>query len=224
MPVAEASGEIVRIGEHVLRIACRQLARWRARSGADLQITVNVSPVQLAVPNIADVVMSILAEAQLPGTALALEITEGVFLSPGELERRNLEKIRERGVQIALDDFGTGYSTLSYLKRLPVDVLKVDRSFIAGAESDQRDAALIQAILSIGWGMDLQVVAEGIETETQCELLRLSGCRLGQGFLFAHPLPADEVQVPAGMAGPPGPDHRRRLNDTSRAPSATGAG
>jgi two-component system CheB/CheR fusion protein len=159
--------------------------------------------VQLAVPNIADVVSSILAEAQLPGKALALEITEGVFLSPGELERRNLEKIRERGVQIALDDFGTGYSTLSYLKRLPVDVLKVDRCFLAGVESDRRDAALMRAILSIGSGMDLQVVAEGIETETQCELLRVSGCRLGQGFLFAHPLPAEEIHVPAGMAGPP---------------------
>jgi diguanylate cyclase len=204
VPVAEASGEIVRIGEHVLRVACRQLARWRAQSGDDLQVTVNFSPVQLAVPNIADVVASILAESELPGRALALEITEGVFLSPGELERRNLERIRERGVQIALDDFGTGYSTLSYLKRLPVDVLKVDRCFLAGVESDRRDAALMRAILSIGSGMDLQVVAEGIETEIQCELLRLSGCRLGQGFLFAHPLPANEIDVPAGTAGAPG--------------------
>jgi EAL domain-containing protein (putative c-di-GMP-specific phosphodiesterase class I) len=167
-------------------------------------MTVNFSPVQLAVPNIADVVTSILAESDLPGRALALEITEGVFLSPGELEHRNLERIRERGVQIALDDFGTGYSTLSYLKRLPVDVLKFDRCFLAGVESDRRDAALMRAILSIGSGMDLQVVAEGIETETQCELLRLSGCRLGQGFLFAHPLPASEINVPAAAPGAPG--------------------
>jgi diguanylate cyclase (GGDEF)-like protein len=202
VPVAEASGEIVRIGEHVLRVACHVLRRWRAQSGDDLQVTVNFSPVQLAVPNIADVVTSILAECELPGTALALEITEGVFLSPGEVERRNLERIRETGVQIALDDFGTGYSTLSFLKRLPVDVLKVDRCFLAGVESDRRDAALMRAILSIGSGMDLQVVAEGIETETQCELLRLSGCRLGQGFLFAHPLPADEIHV---TSAPPAP-------------------
>ncbi len=195
VPVAEANGEIVRLGEHVLRVACRQLARWRAQSGDDLQVTVNFSPVQLAVPNIADVVSSILAEAHLPGEALALEITEGVFLSPGELERHNLERIRERGVQIALDDFGTGYSTLSYLKRLPVDVLKVDRCFLDGLETDRRDAALMRAILSIGLGMDLQVVAEGIETKAQRELLRLSGCRLGQGFLFSHPLPADEIHV-----------------------------
>jgi diguanylate cyclase (GGDEF)-like protein len=202
VPVAEANGEIVRIGEHVLRVACHQLARWRAESGDDLQVTVNFSPMQLAVPNIGDVVMSILAEAELPGTALALEITEGVFLSPDGLEHRNLERIREHGVQIALDDFGTGYSTLSYLKRLPVDVLKVDRCFLDGLESDRRDAALMRAILSIGSGMDLQVVAEGIETEGQCELLRLSGCRLGQGFLFAHPLPAAEIHVPPPPPSP----------------------
>jgi EAL domain-containing protein (putative c-di-GMP-specific phosphodiesterase class I) len=198
VPVAEANGEIVRVGEHVLRAACHQLARWRTQSGDDLQVTVNFSPVQLAVPNIADVVTSILAEVRLPGKALALEITENVFLSPGDLERRNLERIRERGVQIALDDFGTGYSTLSYLKRLPVDVLKVDRCFLDGLETDHRDAALLRAILSIGSEMDLQVVAEGIETEGQREMLSRSGCRLGQGFLFAHPLPADEIHVAAG--------------------------
>jgi diguanylate cyclase (GGDEF)-like protein len=193
VPVAEANGEIVRLGEHVLRVACHQLARWRAHSDRELQVTVNFSPVQLAVPNIADVVAAILTEAQLPGEALALEITESVFLSPGELESRNLQRLRERGVQIALDDFGTGYSALGYLKRLPVDVLKVDRCFLDGLETDRRDAALLRAILSIGAGMGMQVVAEGIETKSERELLRRSGCRLGQGFLFAHPLPAEEV-------------------------------
>jgi diguanylate cyclase len=194
VPVAEATGEIVRIGEHVLHLACHQLARWREESGDDdLQVTVNFSPVQLALPNVADVIAAILAESGLPGKALALEITEGVFLSPGELERRNLRRIRDLQVQIALDDFGTGYSTLSYLKRLPVDVLKVDRCFLDGLETDHRDAALMSAILSIGSGMDLQIVAEGIETRAQRELLRLSGCLLGQGFLFSHPLPAEQI-------------------------------
>jgi diguanylate cyclase len=195
VPVAEISGEIVRIGEHVLRTACHQLARWRAQSGDDLQVTVNFSPVQLAVPNIADVIAATLADAQLPGRALALEITEGVFLAPGPLERRNLDRIRALGVRIALDDFGTGYSALSYLKRLPVDVLKVDRCFLDGLETDHRDAALMSAILSLGTTMDLEVVAEGVETRAQRELLRLSGCRLGQGFLFAHPMPADQIHV-----------------------------
>jgi diguanylate cyclase len=203
VPVAEANGEIVRIGEHVLRVACHQLARWRAESGDDLQVTVNFSPVQLALPNVADVIAAILAETGLPGKALALEITEEVFLSPGELERRNLQRIRDLQVQIALDDFGTGYSTLTYLKRLPVDVLKVDRCFLDGLETDRREAALMSAILSIGSGMDLQVVAEGIETRAQRELLRLSGCLLGQGFLFSHPLPAEQIHpgtFPRGAA------------------------
>jgi diguanylate cyclase (GGDEF)-like protein len=193
VPVAEASGEIVRIGEHVLRVACHQLARWRAASGDDLQVTVNLSPVQLALPNIADVIAAILAETELAGQALALEITEEVFLSPGELEQRNLQRIRDLHVQIALDHFGTGYSTLAYLKRLPVDVLKVDRCFLDGLESDHRDAGLMSAILSMGSEMDRRVVAEGIETKAQRELLRLSGCLLGQGFLFSHPLPAEQI-------------------------------
>jgi diguanylate cyclase (GGDEF)-like protein len=195
VPVAEVSGEIVNLGEHVLRTACRELANWRAQSGEDLQVTVNFSPVQMAVPNIADVITAALADSGLPGRALILEITEGVFLSPGALQRRNLARIRELGVQIALDDFGTGYSALSYLKRMPVDVLKVDRCFLDGLETDRRDAALMRAILSIGAGMDLEVVAEGVETKAQRELLRLSGCRFGQGYLFSHPLPAEQIRV-----------------------------
>ena len=123
-----------------------------------------------------------------------------MFLSPGVLEHRNLERIRALGVRIALDDFGTGYSALSYLKRLHVDVLKVDRCFLDGLETDHRDAALMRAILSLGASMELEVVAEGVETRAQRELLRLSGCRLGQGFLFAHPMAADQVHV----AGRPG--------------------
>jgi diguanylate cyclase (GGDEF)-like protein len=193
IPIAESNGEIVLIGEHVLREACRQLARWRGQSGDDLRVTVNLSPVQLALPNLPDVIRSILARAGLPGSALALELTEGVFTAPGALERQNLERIRELGVQIALDDFGTGYSALSYLKRFPVDVIKVDRCFLDGLETDNRDAALMRSILSIGSGMDIQVVAEGVETTAQRELLRLSGCHWAQGFLFARPLPAEEI-------------------------------
>jgi diguanylate cyclase len=204
IPIAESSGDVVMIGEHVLRTACTQLALWRSMlPGDDLGVTVNVSPLQLAVPNIADVVAGILAGAGLPGEALTLEITEGVFISPGVLQRRNLEAVRELGVQIALDDFGTGYSALSYLKRFPVDVLKVDRCFLDGLETDQRDAALMRAILAIGAGMELEVVAEGVETRAQRELLRLSGCHWGQGFLFAQPKPADQIQLPQPRTSSP---------------------
>jgi diguanylate cyclase len=195
IPVAESSGEIVPIGEHVLRTACRQLARWRAQTGEDLRITVNLSPVQLGLPNLPDVTEAILRRFALPGSALTLELTEGVFTAPGALERRNLEQIRELGIQIALDDFGTGYSALSYLKRFPVDMIKVDRCFLDGLETDRRDAALMRAILAIGSGMDIQVVAEGVETPAQRDLLRRSGCHWGQGYLFARPLAAEEISV-----------------------------
>ncbi len=195
IPLAETSGEIVRIGEHVLRTACTQLARWRAQSGQDLQVTVNLSPVQLAVPNLADVVGDVLMETGLPGHALGLEITEGVLVAPGFVTRQNLEQIRQLGIQIALDDFGTGYSALSYLKRFPVDVIKVDRSFLDGIGTDRRNLAVLQSILAIGDRLDIEVVAEGVETLWQRELLRQSGCCFGQGFLFSRPLPADEIQL-----------------------------
>jgi diguanylate cyclase (GGDEF)-like protein len=195
IPVAEASGEIDLIGEHVLRTACKQLARWRTQSGQDLQVTVNLSPVQLAVPNLADVVSDILVENGLPGHALGLEITEGVLVAPGFVTRHNLERIRQLGIQIALDDFGTGYSALSYLKSFPVDVIKADRSFLGGLGTDRRDLAVLRAILAIGDGMDIQIVAEGVETQGQRELLRQSGCPFGQGFLFSRPLPAEEIQL-----------------------------
>jgi diguanylate cyclase (GGDEF)-like protein len=196
IPEAEATGDIVLIGEHVLRTACTQLALWRAMIPRDdLRVTVNLSPLQLAVANISTVVAGILEEGGLPGSSLTLEITEGVFISPGPIQQRNLEALHALGVQIALDDFGTGYSALSYLKRFPVDVLKVDRCFLDGLETDQRDAALMKGILAIGAGMDLEVVAEGIETRAQRELLRLSGCTWGQGFLFAKPLPPDQIHV-----------------------------
>jgi diguanylate cyclase (GGDEF)-like protein len=197
IPAAEETGSIVTIGEHVLRTACTQMALWRAMlPGEEIGVTVNFSPVQLSVANIGDVVAGILAETGLPGSALTLEITEGVFVTPGACQRRNLETIRELGVRLALDDFGTGYSALSYLKRFPVDLIKVDRCFLDGLETDRRDAALMRAILAIGAGMELEVVAEGVETHAQCELLRLSGCHWGQGFLFSEPLPAEAVRLP----------------------------
>ena len=204
IPVAEETGDIVRIGEHVLRSACAQLALWRAMLPAnDLAITVNFSPIQLAVPNISDIVSGILADSGLPGAALTLELTEGVFIASGLRQRRNIDAIRELGVRFAIDDFGTGYSALSYLKRFPVDLIKVDRCFLDGMETDRRDAALMRAILAIGIGMELEVVAEGVETRAQRELLRRSGCQWGQGFLFAEPLPAEEIFLPAARLSEP---------------------
>jgi diguanylate cyclase len=195
IPIAEVSGDIVGIGEHVLRTACRQLGSWRGEFDDQLRMTVNLSPVQLAVANIVEVIQGILDESNVPGSALALEITEGVLLAPGALELHNLERLRELGIQIALDDFGTGYSTLAYLKSFAVDVIKIDRSFLEECHADFRDEALVRAILALGDGMQIEVVAEGVETNSQRDLLHRSGCRYGQGFLFAHPLPAAEIKI-----------------------------
>ncbi len=201
IPVAEASGDIVIIGEYVLRTACtswRSGARW---SPATVSASPSTSRRSSSRPRHREVVRSILEASGLPGSALTLEITEKIFISPGRVQRDNLEEIRALGVHVALDDFGTGYSALSYLKHFPVDMIKVDRCFLDGLETDRRDAALMRGILAIGNGMDLDVIAEGVETRAQRELLRMSGCHWGQGFLFSEPLPAEEIRMP-GVRGP----------------------
>jgi EAL domain-containing protein (putative c-di-GMP-specific phosphodiesterase class I) len=209
IPVAETTGDIVSIGEWVLRQACLQLAEWRRQSGRELRMSVNVAPLQLEQANLVGIVEDTLVQSGLPGDALVLEITEGVLIEAGPLQVRTLRRLRELGPRIALDDFGTGYSALGYLKRFPVDVLKIDRSFVSGLESDRHDTALVQAILALGKGVDMEVVAEGIETPGQRQLLRLLGCRHGQGFLFAPPLPAAEVAVETAAAARSGPPSAR---------------
>jgi len=194
IPVAEQTGEIVKIGEWVLRTACAQLAEWR-RDGAELSISVNLAPLQLEGPNLEQLVQSALTEHGLPASALVLEITEGVLIGAGALQAHNLKALRELGVRIALDDFGTGYSALGYLKRFPIDQLKIDRWFVESLEVDGRDQALVKAILALAEGLSLVVVAEGIETAGQHRLLKLLGCQLGQGYLFARPCPAAEVHL-----------------------------
>jgi EAL domain-containing protein (putative c-di-GMP-specific phosphodiesterase class I) len=154
---------------------------------------VNLAPLQLEQPNLTEIVSDILRRTGIPGEALTLEITEGVLLESASIQHDNLQGLRRLGIRIALDDFGTGYSALAYLKRFPIDIIKIDRSFISGMEEQRYDTALIQAILAMAKGMDLDLVAEGIETAGQRQLLRLLGCHYGQGFLFARPAPADEA-------------------------------
>ena len=192
VPLAERSGDIVQIGDWVLRTACAQIARWRTAEPA-LSISVNLAPVQLGVPNLATVVESVLAEQDLPPSALTLEITESVLIDAGDIQSRNLARLSDLGVQIALDDFGTGYSALGYLKRFSVDTLKIDRSFMTGPRAQPEGTLLIEAILTVARGLNMTVVAEGIETESQRELLLSLGCRLGQGYLFAPPRAPDEI-------------------------------
>lgn len=186
IPAAESTADIIAIGEFMLGRACEELARWRETTEG-VSVTVNLAPLQLEQAHLADVVADTLQRTGLPGSALILEITEGVLLDNAEIQAHNLDRLRDLGTRIALDDFGTGYSALGYLKRFPIDILKIDRSFIKGIEDERYDAALIQAILAMANGMDLDLVAEGVETEGQHRLLRLLGCRYGQGFLYARP-------------------------------------
>jgi diguanylate cyclase len=195
IPVAERTGDIVKIGEWVLRKACAQAAEWR-RGGADLSISVNLAPRQLELPKLMEIVQAALTDHGIPPSALVLEITEGVLIGAGLIQTRNLQWLRELGVKIALDDFGTGYSALAYLKRFPIDQLKIDRSFMEGLERDPQAAALVRAVLALADALGLETVAEGIETPVQHGLLQGLGCRLGQGYLFARPLRASEISIP----------------------------
>ena len=196
IPVAEDSGLIVDLGRHVLHAACRQAARWRERYPAARVTTwVNVSPLQLADPGFVRTVTEALALAGLPGTALGLEITESAVMADPGTARATLSSLRRTGVRVAIDDFGTGYSSLSTLRTLPVDVLKVDRSFVSGLGRDDSDTRIVTAIVSMAHALGLSVVAEGVETAPQRDAIRAIGCETAQGYLFGRPVPADQAEA-----------------------------
>jgi diguanylate cyclase (GGDEF)-like protein len=192
IPVAEESGLIVPLGRWILEEACRQVARWR-RAGYEIDLAVNISARQLASPGLVDSVATVLRTAGLPASALTLEITENVLVDTEDRTLSKLVLLRELGARLAIDDFGTGYSSLSYLQRLPVDVLKIDRSYIAGIGYKPEMASLTSTIIHLGQELGLTVVAEGIEETEQRDALLEMGCDLGQGFLFAEPLHAEDV-------------------------------
>lgn len=199
IPIAERTGDIIAIGESILYRACKQAAQWR-RDTPELSISVNVAALQLEAANFHQVVQNTLAEHHLPGGALILEITERALITAGSIQTRNLQQLRDLGVRISLDDFGTGYSALGYLKRFPIDELKIDRSFVEELKANRQSTAIVQAILALAQGLELAVVAEGIETPGQHQLLKLLGCHLGQGDLFAQARSANEISL--RLAGP----------------------
>jgi diguanylate cyclase (GGDEF)-like protein/PAS domain S-box-containing protein len=188
IPLAEETGLIAPIGRWVLQEACRQAAGWLDGDGSTgLHVSVNLSPRQLAETDLAEVVARALRETGLPPGALWLEITESALVEDAEATIATLLSLKRLGVRLCLDDFGSGYSSLGYLKRLPVDVLKIDRSFIDTMCSDPRDASIVSATVRLAHDLGLTPVAEGVETEAQMETLRELGCDLAQGFLFARP-------------------------------------
>ena len=194
IPLAEETGLIVPLGEWVLATACRQARAWRdALPGSELVISVNLSARQFGQPDLVAHVADILAETGLPPHLLELEITESVLMDQTETGTRVLRALRELGVKLVLDDFGTGYSSLSYLKHLPLDTIKIDRSFVNGLEEDDANLPIVQAVISLAHGLGIGVVAEGIESEEQLARLRDLVCDRGQGYYYARPLPPDEL-------------------------------
>jgi predicted signal transduction protein with EAL and GGDEF domain len=191
IPVAEESGLILPIGEWVLREACRQNRAWQDAGLPVLPVSVNLSAVQCRQAGLEEVVLDALGSASLAADCLELEVTETSIMHDIEAVGGTLEALRARGIRLSIDDFGTGYSSLAYLKRLPLDRLKIDRSFVRDAPHDADDAAITAAIVGMARTLGLRTLAEGIETESQLEFLRRLGCEEAQGFLFSRPLPPD---------------------------------
>jgi diguanylate cyclase (GGDEF)-like protein/PAS domain S-box-containing protein len=195
IPIAEENGLIEPIGRWVLEQACRQAAQWyRTRpDAAPLNMSVNLSAVQVTRRSLPDVVASVLRSTGLDPACLSLEITETVMVRDADGLGEVLTALKDLGVRLVLDDFGTGYSSLSYLTRLPLDVLKVDRSFVDGLGSEPRDTAITETIIAMSRALSLEVVAEGVETADHVRELSRLGCRLAQGFLFSRAVPAAEI-------------------------------
>ncbi len=198
IPIAERSGLIVTLGEWVLREACRQAKAWEALSGHGVVVSVNVSAMQFAHPGFFRTVEAALEDHALLPELLEIELTEGIVMHGVDHVTETLQRLQRLGVKIAIDDFGTGYSSFAYLRDLPIDTVKIDKSFVKDLGSPlhapQFALALVEAIAHVAKHLDLVIVAEGIETEAQRQVLRDLGCQLGQGFLFSRPMPAADLQ------------------------------
>jgi EAL domain-containing protein (putative c-di-GMP-specific phosphodiesterase class I) len=211
IPLAEESGLVCELGDWVLEETCRQRAAW-ARQGLqalkDMRVAVNISARQLHHGDLVDRVVALCAQHGVAPAGLELELTESVIMANPEEIAVVFARLRRLGVRVAADDFGTGYSSLAYLRRLPIDVLKVDRSFVQNSVRDEVDAEIVRTIVALARALRLETVAEGVETEPQAELLRRCGCAQAQGYLYARPMPpaqlADWMSVASHQAVPAG--------------------
>lgn len=190
IPVAEDSGLIVPLSKWVLREACRQTCAWQAAGLPPIRMSVNISATEFRQKGFLDGIRTVLEETGMNPELLELEITEGVLMQNADSTIQILQAIKEMGIWLAIDDFGTGYSSLSYLRRFPIDVLKIDQSFVRDLNTDSHDAALVSAIISLGKSLKLNIIAEGIETLEQLDFLRAHHCEEGQGYFFSRPVEA----------------------------------
>jgi EAL domain-containing protein (putative c-di-GMP-specific phosphodiesterase class I) len=195
IPVLEETGMIVEVGRWVVERALADLEAWAGRGIKVPRVAVNVSSVQLQHKEFVDGMIEELRRGGDSPERLELEITESLVMRDVQDTTRKLSILRGMGVTVTIDDFGTGYSSLSYLSRLPVDSLKIDRSFVSGMTSGGEAISIVSTIIALGHGLRLKVVAEGVETREQGELLRRLGCDEAQGFLFSRPLPAEEIEA-----------------------------
>ncbi|HRK37628.1 MAG TPA: EAL domain-containing protein [Burkholderiaceae bacterium] len=195
IPVAEDIGLIGALGMWALQQACRQVALWLQAGWPPIRVAVNVSALQLDQPDFVSNVLQALADNDLPAACLELELTEGVMLRDMEATHQTLVQLHEAGIAISIDDFGTGYSSLSYLSRLPLDKLKIDRSFVKDIDTRPSDAVLCRTIVAMARNLGLHVTAEGVETESQLRMLSECGCTHYQGYLFSRPVPAEQVSA-----------------------------
>ncbi len=196
IPVAEETGMIVEIGDWAFREAVQQVAAWRQAHHPQFQVSVNVSPMQFRNEGIAQAAwLAHLSAMGVPGQAVLVEITEGLLMDAGHNVSDQLNVFRQAGIGLSLDDFGTGYSSLSYLKKFDIDFLKIDQSFVRNLTTDSDDMALCNVIIVMAHTLGLKVVAEGVETQAQCEMLAAAGCDYAQGYLFARPAPAGEMRL-----------------------------
>jgi EAL domain-containing protein (putative c-di-GMP-specific phosphodiesterase class I) len=203
IPLAEECGLIVPIGAWVIREACRQLRTWQRAGLPSTRVAVNVSAAQLRQPSLIEIVRSAIAETGVSARNLEVELTESAVMSNPEESVATLQQLSRMGVAVSFDDFGTGYSCMSYLRRLPLDKLKIDRSFVSDVVSSPEAAAVVRGIISLAHSLRLKVIAEGVETREQIELLRSLGCDQYQGFHFSPPVSAAAYERLMRGAGAP---------------------
>jgi len=195
IPLAEESGLIVQIGRWAIRTACKQVAAWREAGLGDVHVSVNLSARQTKDAYLVHDIVSSLREAGMRPSQLELEITETVLMENVHANVELLNKLQTAGIRLSIDDFGTGYSSMAYLKRFPIDQVKIDRTFVRDIPGDGDDEAITTAIIAMAHSLGLSVVAEGVETETQLQFLRNAGCDIMQGYYFAEAKPPEQVEV-----------------------------
>jgi diguanylate cyclase (GGDEF)-like protein/PAS domain S-box-containing protein len=192
LPFAEEMGLIIPINEWVMHEACREAHSWQAKGLGPLRIAINLSPVQFKNRSMTELVTRILQNTKLDPSLLELELTESILMRDAEAVTVELRQLRALGVSVSIDDFGTGYSSLSYVKKFPVDRIKIDQSFVRNIATDPNDAAIVRAIINLGHSLGIDVIAEGVDSQEQVEMLRAEGCEEAQGYLFAKPCPAED--------------------------------